>query len=428
MRYLITGGAGFIGSHLTEHLLERGHEVVALDNLSTGTLDNLAGVRDHPGFRFVRGSVTDPAAVEACMAGIDAIFHLAAAVGVFTILDKTMESLRTNLHGTETMLDAALQHDVPILVASTSEIYGKNTADGLTEEADRIIGSPLKNRWSYAEAKALDETFAYLYAVEHGLRTVIVRPFNTVGPRQTGRYGMVIPRFVKQALAGEPITVFGDGQQTRCFCHVHDVVPALVALLSDETAYGKVFNLGSTEQTTIAQLAERVISATGSTSTIAKVPYEEAYGDGYEDMQRRIPDCTKALRPDRLRADPDAGRHHRGGRRGPARLLSFFSSTRKATPVPRGGLPSFHGCAGPSLRYTVSRSPAASSGGMPSASAIASSAVASAASSATRSSASVSSTVTARPRRRRTRRPARPGRPRRACGTRGSGAVPPCSP
>jgi UDP-glucose 4-epimerase len=295
VRYLITGGAGFIGSHLTEHLLERGHEVVALDNLSTGTLDNLAGYRDNPAFRFVRGSVTDPAAVESCMAGVEAIFHLAAAVGVFTILDKTLESLRTNLHGTENLLDAALRHDVPILVASTSEIYGKNTADGLTEDADRIIGSPLKNRWSYAEAKALDETFAYLYAVEHGLRTVIIRPFNTVGPRQTGRYGMVIPRFVTQALAGEPITVFGDGQQTRCFCHVHDVVPALVALLSDETAYGKVFNLGSTEQTTIAQLAERVVSATGSSSTIAKVPYEEAYGDGYEDMHRRIPDCTRAF-------------------------------------------------------------------------------------------------------------------------------------
>ncbi|MEO6091113.1 MAG: NAD-dependent epimerase/dehydratase family protein [Umezawaea sp.] len=295
MRYLITGGAGFIGSHLTEHLLERGHEVVALDNLSTGTLDNLAGYKDNPGFRFVRGSVTDPAAVESCMDGVEAVFHLAAAVGVFTILDKTLESLRTNLHGTENLLDAALRHDVPILVASTSEIYGKNTANGLTEDSDRIIGSPLKNRWSYAEAKALDETFAYLYAVEHGLRTVIVRPFNTVGPRQTGRYGMVIPRFVTQALAGEPITVFGDGQQTRCFCHVHDVVPALVALLSDEAAYGKVFNLGSTEQTTIARLAERVISATGSSSTIVKVPYEEAYGDGYEDMHRRIPDCARAF-------------------------------------------------------------------------------------------------------------------------------------
>jgi UDP-glucose 4-epimerase len=294
VRYLITGGAGFIGSHLTEHLLGLGHEVVALDNLSTGTLDNLAGVSGHAGFRFVRGSVTDPAAVESSMAGIDAVFHLAAAVGVFTILDKTMESLRTNLHGTENLLDAALRHDVPILVASTSEIYGKNTADGLTEESDRIIGSPLKNRWSYAEAKALDETFAHLYAVEHGLRTVIVRPFNTVGPRQTGRYGMVIPRFVTQALAGEPITVFGDGQQTRCFCHVHDVVPALVSLLSDESAYGKVFNLGSNEQTTISQLAERVITKTGSESIIAKVPYEEAYGEGYEDMQRRIPDCNRA--------------------------------------------------------------------------------------------------------------------------------------
>jgi UDP-glucose 4-epimerase len=202
VRYLITGGAGFIGSHLTEHLLARGDEVVALDNLSTGTLDNLTGVAGHPGFRFVRGSITDPNAVESCMAGIDAVFHLAAAVGVFTILDKTMDSLRTNLHGTENMLDAALRHDVPILVASTSEIYGKNTADGLREDDDRIIGSPLKNRWSYAEAKALDETFAHLYAVEHGLRTVIVRPFNTVGPRQTGRYGMVIPRFVTQALAG----------------------------------------------------------------------------------------------------------------------------------------------------------------------------------------------------------------------------------
>jgi UDP-glucose 4-epimerase len=295
VRYLITGGAGFIGSHLTEHLLAAGNEVVVLDNLSTGTLDNLSSVIGRPEFRFVQGSVTDPAAVEACMSGIEAVFHLAAAVGVFTILDKTMDSLRTNLHGTETMLDAALRHDVPILVASTSEIYGKNTANGLTEESDRIIGSPLKNRWSYAEAKALDETFAHLYAVEHGLRTVIVRPFNTVGPRQTGRYGMVIPRFVTQALAGESITVFGDGQQTRCFCHVHDVVPALVALLADESAYGKVFNLGSTEQTTISQLAERVITATGSTSVIAKVPYEEAYGEGYEDMQRRIPDCTRAL-------------------------------------------------------------------------------------------------------------------------------------
>jgi UDP-glucose 4-epimerase len=294
LRCLITGGAGFIGSHLTEHLLGLGHEVVVLDNLSTGSASNLAAFADDPRLRIVLGSVVDAETVDSCMAGVDVVYHLAAAVGVFTILDKTMESLRTNLHGTETVLEAALRYDVPILVASTSEVYGKNTAAGLSEEDDRIVGSPLKNRWSYAEAKALDETFAYLYGVELGLRTVIVRLFNTVGPRQTGRYGMVVPRFVDQALAGEPITVFGDGQQTRCFCHVSDVVPALVALLADESAHGTVFNLGNPEQTTISELANRVIDATGSASTIVKVPYDQAYGAGYEDMQRRIPNCDKA--------------------------------------------------------------------------------------------------------------------------------------
>jgi UDP-glucose 4-epimerase len=294
LRCLITGGAGFIGSHLTEHLLGLGHEVVVLDDLSTGSERNLAAVADDPRLRFVRGSVVDAEAVNSCMDGVDAIYHLAAAVGVFTILDKTLDSLRTNLYGTETVLEAALRYDVPILVASTSEVYGKNTKDGLCESDDRIVGSPLKNRWSYAEAKALDETFAYLYAAEFGVQTVIVRLFNTVGPRQTGRYGMVVPRFVDQALAGDPITVFGDGQQTRCFCHVHDVVPALVALLADESAHGTVYNLGSSEQTTISELASRVIEATGSSSTIVKVPYEQAYGAGFEDMQRRIPNCAKA--------------------------------------------------------------------------------------------------------------------------------------
>lgn len=294
MHYLITGGAGFIGSHLAEHLISRGHYVTVLDDLSTGSLDNLAGVTAHPGLRFVRGSITDPPAVTSSMAGVDGVFHLAAAVGVFTIMGKTLDSLRTNLHGTENVLDAAVHADVPILVASTSEIYGKNTTAGLAEDADRIIGSPLKNRWSYAEAKALDETFTHLYAAEYGLRAVIARPFNTVGPRQTGRYGMVIPRFVDQALAGDPVTVFGDGQQTRCFCHVHDVVPSLVDLLTTERARGDVFNLGGTEQTTIAQLAARVIAATASTSSIVKVPYQHAYGDGYEDILRRIPDCTRA--------------------------------------------------------------------------------------------------------------------------------------
>ncbi|MEU3601282.1 NAD-dependent epimerase/dehydratase family protein [Streptomyces sp. NPDC006798] len=295
MRCLITGGAGFIGSHLAEHLLGLGHEVVVLDDLSTGREENLAGLPGRERLRLVRGSVLDADAVEGCMAGVDAIYHLAAAVGVFTIMGRTLESLRTNLGGTETVLEAARRHGVPILVASTSEVYGKNTAIGLTEDADRIVGSPLLNRWSYAEAKALDETLAYLYGVEYGVRTVIVRLFNTVGPRQSGRYGMVVPRFVQQALAGEPITVFGDGQQVRCFCHVLDVVPALPALLADEGAHGTVYNLGNPEQTSIGELAERVRAATGSRSPIVKVPYEEAYGPGFEDMERRVPDCTRAF-------------------------------------------------------------------------------------------------------------------------------------
>lgn len=294
MRCLITGGAGFIGSHLTEHLLALGHEIVVLDDLSTGSERNLAAVAGDPRVRLVVGSVCDPDAVEACMPGVDAIYHLAAAVGVFTILGKTLDSLRTNLTGTETVLEAARRHDVPILVASTSEVYGKNTADGLTEDADRVVGSPLVNRWSYAEAKALDETLAYLYGVEYGMRTVIVRLFNTVGPRQTGVYGMVVPRFVAQALAGEPLTVYGDGQQVRCFCHVADVVPALVALLSDEGAHGTVYNIGNADRISIVDLAHKVIAATGSSSGIVKIPYEQAYGPGFEDMQRRIPDCAKA--------------------------------------------------------------------------------------------------------------------------------------
>jgi UDP-glucose 4-epimerase len=294
MRSLITGGAGFIGSHLTEHLLARGREVTVLDDLSTGRRENLAAASTDPRLRFVEGSVCDPDAVEHAMEGVDEVYHLAAAVGVFTILDRPLASLRTNLGGTETVLEAARRHGTPILVASTSEVYGKNTKPGLVEEDDRIVGSPLKSRWSYAEAKALDETLAFLYGVEYGLRTVIVRLFNTVGPRQTGRYGMVIPRFVEQALAGEPVTVYGGGQQVRCFCHVHDVVPALERLLADESTAGEVFNLGSGQQTSIGDLALRVIELTGSPSRVRDVPYSEAYGPGFEDMQRRVPDCGKA--------------------------------------------------------------------------------------------------------------------------------------
>ncbi len=296
MRCLVTGGAGFIGSHLTEHLLGLGHEVIVLDDLSTGSVHNLAAVAGDPRLRFVCGSIRDRSAVLKCVNEVDAVYHLAAAVGVFTIMDSTLDSLRTNLTGTEIVLDAALHQGARILVASTSEVYGKNTKIGLTEDDDRILGSPLKNRWSYAEAKAVDETLAYLYAKQRGLASVIVRPFNTVGPRQAGRYGMVLPRFVDQALAGEPLTVFGTGAQTRCFCHVLDLVPALVALLADESAHGTVYNLGNPEQVTIMELATRVIEATGSRSEIVTIPYAQAYGSGYEDMARRVPNCDKARR------------------------------------------------------------------------------------------------------------------------------------
>ncbi|MDX3852355.1 NAD-dependent epimerase/dehydratase family protein [Streptomyces sp. AK02-01A] len=294
MRCLVTGGAGFIGSHLVEHLLALGDDVVVLDDLSTGSERNLAAVASNPRLRLIKGDICVAETVARAMEGVDEVYHLAAAVGVFTILDRTLESLRTNLTGTETVLDAARHRDVPFLLASTSEVYGKNTADGLTEEDDRILGSPLKSRWSYSEAKALDETLAALYAARYGLRMVIARLFNTVGPRQSGQYGMVVPRFVDQSLAGEPLTVFGDGTQIRCFCHVADVVPALVALLRNEDAHGTVYNIGGSRPVTIAELAERTIAATGSASTMAKIPYTEAYGAGFEDMRRRIPNCDKA--------------------------------------------------------------------------------------------------------------------------------------
>jgi UDP-glucose 4-epimerase len=308
MTTLVTGGAGFIGAHLTETLLSSGEDVIALDDLSTGNEQNLAAVLDHPSLRFAKGSILDATLVDELVSQAGTVYHLAAAVGTFTILDKTLESLQTNLHGTENIVQSALRHHARVLIASTSEVYGKNTKIGLREDDDRVIGSPLKQRWSYAEAKAIDETIAYLYAVEHGLQTVIVRLFNTVGPRQSGRYGMVIPRFVGQALAGEPVTVFGAGDQVRCFCHVHDVVPALLALMAEPGAYGQVFNIGGSEQVSMTDLAERVVALVGSSSPITYVPYELAYGPGFEDMQRRVPDCTRArqligFRPSRSLAD-----------------------------------------------------------------------------------------------------------------------------
>lgn len=294
MRTLITGGAGFIGGHLSERLLADGHEVVCLDDLSTGGYQNVVELTGHPNFHFVRGSILDAHLMDKLAARSDTIFHLAAAVGVELIMTRSLDGLRTNIHGTETVLDAALRHGTRILVASTSEVYGKSPAGPLSEDQDRLVGSPLTRRWSYAEAKALDETLAFLFWSDLSVPTVIVRFFNVAGPRQSGRYGMVIPRFVEQALRQEPLTVYGDGSQTRCFCHVQDVVEGLMRLIDHPGAYGQVVNLGRPEEVSIRQLADRVIALSGSRSTIRHIPYHLAYGDGFEDTARRVPDISRA--------------------------------------------------------------------------------------------------------------------------------------
>jgi UDP-glucose 4-epimerase len=294
MRTVITGGAGFIGSHLLEHLLERGDEVAIIDNLSTGRLDNIEQHLDNPRVRFVEGSILDRAAIDEVVQGSDRVFHLAAAVGVHLIVDHPLESLRTNIHGTETVLDSTLAAGATLLLASTSEVYGKNASDSLPEDSDRILGSPLKSRWTYAAAKGIDEAFAHTYWREFGLQVSIIRLFNTVGPRQTGRYGMVVPSLVRQALLGRPLTVYGDGQQTRCFSYVKDVVPAMVRIVENEQSRGQAYNLGGSFEVSILDLAQRIIRVLDSESTVSLVPYEEAYGEGYEDMRRRVPDNTKA--------------------------------------------------------------------------------------------------------------------------------------
>lgn len=294
MRALVTGAAGFVGSHLVEALLAGGHSAVGLDDLSTGREENLTAAAAAPGFELVRGSVLDAELTDELVSEVDAVFHMAAAVGAFVIQSRTLSSLLTNVHGTENVLAAADRHGARVLLASTSEIYGKNDKVGLGEDDDRIIGSPLRSRWSYAEAKALDESLVDAYVRERGLWAVIVRLFNTVGPRQTDRYGMVIPRFVAQALEGRPLTVFGSGRQIRCFCHVHDVVPALLRLVDEDAAQGMAVNLGSGEQVSIEDLARRVADLTGSCSGTVRIPYAQAYGSGYEDMQRRVPDCSRA--------------------------------------------------------------------------------------------------------------------------------------
>lgn len=292
-RYLVTGGAGFIGSHLVEALLAQGHQVVVLDNLSTGRMANLGAVKNDPGLRFVHGSVLDDLAVDQAIQGCDIVVHLAAAVGVKLIVEQPLYSLTTNIKGAITVLEAAHRYRCQVMVASSSEIYGKNGAGPLSEQSDRVLGSPAVSRWAYSTSKAVDEILAYAYHRERSLPTIVVRLFNTVGPRQSPAYGMVIPRFVRQALAGEPLTVYGDGTQTRCFCHVDDVVDALIRLLNEPKATGDVFNVGSSEEISIEELARRVIARTGGRSTVVHLPYEVAYEVGFEDMDRRVPDVSK---------------------------------------------------------------------------------------------------------------------------------------
>ena len=294
MRTVITGGAGSIGSHLTDHLLAAGDDVTVLDDMSTGNPDNLRAAATHSRFHLVVGSVLDRQLVTEVIYGANRVFHLAAAVGVRRIIEQPLESLQVNLHGTENVLDAVLGARANMVLTSTSEVYGKNTSDALNEESDCIYGNPLISRWSYAAAKGIDEAFAHAYWRQHGLRVSIVRLFNTVGPRQTGRYGMVVPNLVGQAMRGEPLTVFGDGLQTRCFSYVGDIVPGLVALANEPRAYGQAVNLGGAQEISIYDLARRIIELTNSDSRIELVPYAQAYGEGYEDMRRRVPDNTKA--------------------------------------------------------------------------------------------------------------------------------------
>lgn len=293
MRYLITGGAGFIGSHLCELLLGQGHRVVAIDDESTGRVENIQHLRPLPHFQFVRENINNSQVLDRLTSEADVVIHLAAAVGVQLIVQDPVRTIRTNIMGTEAVLAAAYRYSCKVLVASTSEVYGKGVRVPFREDDDRLMGPTSRSRWAYAESKAVDEFLSLAYYHQYGLPVVIPRFFNTVGPRQTGRYGMVVPRFVRQALKGEPLQVYGDGTQTRCFGDVADVVRAVAALAEHAGAIGEVFNVGSTEEITIRGLAERVIELTGSQSEIQMVPYDDAYAPGFEDMMRRVPSIEK---------------------------------------------------------------------------------------------------------------------------------------
>lgn len=293
MNYLITGGAGFIGSHLSDRLVKEGHKVTVLDDLSTGRIENVRHLEGNKDFELVVGTILNEFLVDKLAERCDAIFHLAAAVGVELIVNHPLESLTTNIKGSEIVLNMACRYHKKVLITSTSEIYGKNTQGPLKEDQDRILGSPLKSRWSYSTAKAVDEMLAYIYWKTKDVPSVIVRLFNTVGPRQSGAYGMVVPRFVRQAVEGKDITVYGSGAQSRCFLHVKDVVAALPKLVEEPKAYGQVFNIGSQEEVTIETLARKVIEITKSNSKVVNIPYEKAYEEGFEDMERRVPDTSK---------------------------------------------------------------------------------------------------------------------------------------
>jgi len=293
MKALVTGGAGFIGSHLAERLLEKGNKVVVVDNLSTGSLKNIAAFKKRSGFEFAKGDIRDAELMATLIKRCDAVFHLAAAVGVKLIAETPVHTIQTNIAGTETVLEAANKFNRKILIASSSEVYGKNESVPFNEDDDIVLGSTSLSRWSYACSKAVDEFLGLAFHQQYGLKVVISRFFNTIGPRQTGRYGMVVPRFVQWALRNEPVLIYGTGKQRRCFCYVQDIVEAVIGLMNCEQATGKVFNIGSVEEITIEALADKVIAMTGSRSKKEFVPYEVAYGRPIEDMMRRVPCLTR---------------------------------------------------------------------------------------------------------------------------------------
>lgn len=295
-KILITGGAGFIGSHLSEYLVHQGYQVTAIDNLSTGRLDNIAHLRPLPSFQFVRETIQNAQVLDRLCSQADIVIHLAAAVGVKLIVEDPVRTIKTNIMGTEVVLDTANRYGCKVLIASTSEVYGKGMSVPFREEDDSLIGPTTHSRWAYATSKAVDEFLGLAYYHQFDLPVIIMRFFNTIGPRQTGRYGMVVPRFVRQALKNEPLQVYGDGEQSRCFADVADVIQAITRLAESPQAVGQVFNIGNTEEINVNQLAERIIQLTGSRSTIEHVPYDQAYAPGFEDMRRRVPSIDKIQR------------------------------------------------------------------------------------------------------------------------------------